>query len=153
MKPKKREACVMKKTMELSVLCDVKACTIIVDADGSVETWPKNPSDLNSILDQYRKRNSRKKQSDNVVVAAEDNPQDVLSKLNSKIEAVEKRIEFLKRKSITDGCGKEKNSLKKREFHWDGEIELSDNCFAAANNVEEPCPEGYFWDFETGYFL
>ncbi|MCD7447009.1 hypothetical protein HAX54_021642 [Datura stramonium] len=41
----------MKKTMELSVLCDVKACAIIIDADGTVETWPKNStrSEPNSL--------------------------------------------------------------------------------------------------------
>lgn len=88
----KRKACVMKKTMELSVLCDIKACAIIVDADGTVETWPRNSTDLNPILDQYRKKHCLKKQSNNVVADANN----VLSKLNSKIEAVNKRIEFLK---------------------------------------------------------
>ncbi|PHT31303.1 hypothetical protein CQW23_27640 [Capsicum baccatum] len=70
----------MKKTMELSVLCIVKACTIMVDADGMVETWPRDRNDRY----QHRHSLNKKKHTNNVAV---ENPKDVLYKLDSKIEA------------------------------------------------------------------
>ncbi|MCD7465552.1 hypothetical protein HAX54_001497 [Datura stramonium] len=131
----KRKACVMKKTMELSVLCDVKACAIIIDADGTVETWPKNSTDLNPILDRYRQKHSsnNKKQSNNV---------DVLSKLNSKIESVKTRIEFLKGKSIRNG---DESDAEREEF---SEIlrQITGSSVEEIGAADEhQCPLGY-WD-------
>lgn len=41
---KKRKASILKKMRELSVLCDVQACAIVMDPEGETETWPENHS-------------------------------------------------------------------------------------------------------------
>ncbi|KAK4339476.1 hypothetical protein RND71_040938 [Anisodus tanguticus] len=150
--------------MEISALCDVKACAIIIDADGTIETWPKNPTDVTPILDQYRKKHylNKKKHNNNVDVVVE-NPNDVLSKLNSKIDAVKKRIEFLKgistmnrdgdggREDLSDIIGSSNSATvnvqesdtieqpRPLDYYWDGHIELSDNNYATTN-VKEISP-------------
>ncbi|KAK3034352.1 hypothetical protein RJ639_032250 [Escallonia herrerae] len=47
---RKRKDCVKKKTMELAMLCDIKACTVIFGPEGDVETWPENPAEVKSII-------------------------------------------------------------------------------------------------------
>ncbi|CAI9775209.1 unnamed protein product [Fraxinus pennsylvanica] len=49
----KRKDCIKKKTMELSVLCDVKVCAIIVGPDGTVETWPESRNDVQQVIEMY----------------------------------------------------------------------------------------------------
>lgn len=43
----------MKKTMELAVLCDLQACTIVVDGDGEVTTWPEDQGEVMKVLEKY----------------------------------------------------------------------------------------------------
>ncbi|KAI5683976.1 hypothetical protein M9H77_05204 [Catharanthus roseus] len=51
---KKRKACILKKTMELSVLCDVEASAIVVEDNGVVSTWPENRCDVMNIINKYK---------------------------------------------------------------------------------------------------
>ncbi|XP_027109449.1 uncharacterized protein [Coffea arabica] len=51
---KKRKECIKKKTMELSVLCGIKACIVVVGPSGQVETWPRNPDDVRQIIAMYK---------------------------------------------------------------------------------------------------
>ncbi|OIT21656.1 PREDICTED: uncharacterized protein LOC109218635 [Nicotiana attenuata] len=173
----KRKACVLKKTMELSILCDIKACAIIVDADGTVESWPKYPTDLNPILDRYKQYSLKKQKKNNDVVVDVENTkgkENVLLALDSKIEAVKRRIEFLNGKSITamnsDGDGEREefaeilsdiigggsNSVNAQEFgpteiqpcaYWDGEIGFSTANYdqqLELDPIEQPCSNGHY---------
>ncbi|CAH9070339.1 unnamed protein product [Cuscuta europaea] len=45
-----RKASILKQGRELSALCGMKLCLMIVSPDGKVETWPKNPDDVKAIL-------------------------------------------------------------------------------------------------------
>ncbi|WMV28891.1 hypothetical protein MTR67_022276 [Solanum verrucosum] len=51
---KKKKETIEKKTRELSILCDIKACVILVDPNGEVDTWPENPIDFNPIIQSYK---------------------------------------------------------------------------------------------------
>ncbi|PHT56373.1 hypothetical protein CQW23_04859 [Capsicum baccatum] len=115
-----RVACRRKKrTRQLSVLSDVKVCAILVAPNGEVDTWPENPTELNPIIQYYKehvvagKRKvidgglfKNKSKSNNVALFCDNGDDDewiknlskqsLLVKLNTKLAAVEKRIEFLK---------------------------------------------------------
>ncbi|CAI9117549.1 OLC1v1018951C1 [Oldenlandia corymbosa var. corymbosa] len=56
---KNRKDCIKKKTMELSVLCDVKACAVIIGPDGKLETWPENSSDVIELIRAFQKSGSK----------------------------------------------------------------------------------------------
>ncbi|CAI9767820.1 unnamed protein product [Fraxinus pennsylvanica] len=117
-----RKECIKKKTMELSVLCDVKACTVIIGPDGQVETWPENRSDVREVINLYRNgslNNKRKQQYDDrgcnkkQVLGGDKgaknralNPEEFLKKLEAKIDQVNKQIQFVKSKDqeIDSGC-------------------------------------------------
>ncbi|CAH9136603.1 unnamed protein product [Cuscuta epithymum] len=45
-----RKASILKQGRELSTLCGVKLCLMIVSPDGKVETWPQNRDDVKAIL-------------------------------------------------------------------------------------------------------
>ncbi|MCD7448709.1 hypothetical protein HAX54_045648 [Datura stramonium] len=116
---KKRKETIKKKTRELSILCDTKACAILVGPNGEIDTWPENPTDLNPIIQSYKKslvdgkrkvidggclkKKSRKDHSlfcndgdqwpNNM---SRESKESLLVKLDFKLEAVKKRIEFLK---------------------------------------------------------
>lgn len=49
-----RKDCIKRKTRELSILCGIAACTVIVSPNGEVDTWPENPTDVKSIIDRYK---------------------------------------------------------------------------------------------------
>lgn len=40
--------------MELSVLCDIKACVVFLGPNGQVETWPENPDSVREIINKYQ---------------------------------------------------------------------------------------------------
>ncbi|XP_010321181.2 agamous-like MADS-box protein AP3 [Solanum lycopersicum] len=125
---KKKKETIKKKTRELSILCDVKACVILVDPNGKVDTWPENPTDFNPIIQSYkenlchgkRKRIDddgcfEKKSKKNHALFCDDDEnqwlndvfresnESLLVKLNSKLEAVDRRIEFLKMMNYGNG--------------------------------------------------
>ncbi|KAJ8573034.1 hypothetical protein K7X08_009545 [Anisodus acutangulus] len=121
-----------------------------------------------------KKHSSNKKRQTNNVDVVVENPKDVLSKLNSKIEAVNKIIEFLEGKSIMNHDGEreefseilndiigssgsatvnvqESGPIEQPcplDYYWDGHIELSDNNYATANvqeiRNEQSCPMAYW---------
>ncbi|XP_049349721.1 agamous-like MADS-box protein AGL82 [Solanum verrucosum] len=90
---KKKKETIEKKTRELSILCDIKACVILVDPNGEVDTWPENPIDFNPIIQSYKENLNHDQWLNDVFREANES---LLVKLNSKLEVVEKRIEFLK---------------------------------------------------------
>lgn len=115
---KTRTKGIKKKTMELSTLCDIKACTIILGPDGNVHTWPENQSEVKAIIDNcrdYKKENKNghkrarieeglllsqklpKRSSDDEFISglSEDSLKEFLNKIESKIESVKRRVEFL----------------------------------------------------------
>ncbi|KAL3538014.1 hypothetical protein ACH5RR_001380 [Cinchona calisaya] len=112
---KKRKEFITKKTTELSVPRDVKACVVVCEPnEKKVETLPKNPENVREIINFYEdfssKNSSNKRDSDPTIKAenpdddtwlmgmSEQSIQDILREVDLKIEAVAKRIDFLKRK-------------------------------------------------------
>ncbi|XP_059286438.1 uncharacterized protein LOC132039900 [Lycium ferocissimum] len=116
---RKKKETIKKKTMELSILCGVKACVVLVDPNGEVDTWPENPTDMNPIIQSYKKSliDGKKvvKSKKNLDLFCDndddqwlsnmsrESKESLLVKLNSKLAAVEKRIEFLK--MVNNGHG------------------------------------------------
>ncbi|CAK9164955.1 unnamed protein product [Ilex paraguariensis] len=107
---KKRKDCVLRKTMELAVLCDIKACAVVFGPDGEVETWPENPRDLKALIHNYKEYNhdhTGKKQSSRKVVfpnrdddhqldrLSKQSLRDLLKVIECKLETVRDRVEFL----------------------------------------------------------
>ncbi|CAI9767824.1 unnamed protein product [Fraxinus pennsylvanica] len=109
-----RKECIKKKTMELSVLCDVRACAVILGPDGQIETWPENRSDVREVINLYRNgslNNKRKQQYDDrscnkkQVLGGDKgaknralNLEEFLKKLEGKIDQVKKQIQTVKSK-------------------------------------------------------
>lgn len=55
----KRKECIKKKTMELAILCDIDACTIIIGPDGEVDSWPENPAAARAIIKNFKDSTSK----------------------------------------------------------------------------------------------
>ncbi|KAA8541784.1 hypothetical protein F0562_022936 [Nyssa sinensis] len=85
---KKRKESVKKKTMELSILCDIKACTICVGPNGGVDTWPENPSDVIAVIEMYKEKGDQGQIRQKVQLS------DVL---DDKVQKAEKQIDALKK--------------------------------------------------------
>ncbi|KAI3468752.1 hypothetical protein Pfo_025415 [Paulownia fortunei] len=62
----KRKGCIMKKTMELSVLCDVKACALVSGPDGHLQTWPENRSEVMQVINMYRNYSVKNKKKESI---------------------------------------------------------------------------------------
>ncbi|KAH0669107.1 hypothetical protein KY285_023265 [Solanum tuberosum] len=148
---KKKKETIKKKTRELSILCDIKACVILVDPDGEVDTWPENPTDFNPIIQSYkenlfhgkRKRIDddgcfEKKSKKNHALFCDDGEdqwlndvfresnESLLAKLNAKLEAVERRIEFLKMMNYGNGVFEGSTSSEKESLLANQETHNSD---------------------------
>ncbi|KAG5604712.1 hypothetical protein H5410_026204 [Solanum commersonii] len=139
---KKKKETIKKKTRELSILCDIKACVILVDPNGEVDTWPENPTDFNPIIQSYKENlfhGKRKRIDDDGCfekkwlndVFRESN-ESLLVKLNSKLEAVERRIEFLKMMNYGNGVvggsiSSEKESLLANQETHNSDFEVAIN--------------------------
>ncbi|WMV28898.1 hypothetical protein MTR67_022283 [Solanum verrucosum] len=111
---KKKKETIKKKTRELSILCDIKACVILVDPDGEVDTWPENPTDFNPIIQSYKENlfHGKRKRIDD--------------------EAVERRIEFLKMMNYGNGVvggstSSEKESLLANQETHNSDFEVAIN--------------------------
>ncbi|XP_049404328.1 agamous-like MADS-box protein AGL82 [Solanum stenotomum] len=154
---KKKKETIKKKTRELSILCDIKACVILVDPDGEVDTWPENPTDFNPIIQSYKENlfNGKRKRIDddgcfekkskkNHALFCDDGEdqwlndvfresnESLLVKLNSKLEAVERRIEFLKMMNYGNGVvggsiSSEKESLLANQETHNSDFEVAIN--------------------------
>ncbi|KAL7197685.1 hypothetical protein ACSBR2_020247 [Camellia fascicularis] len=81
---KKRKACIIKKTMELSILCDINAFTICFGPNNEVETWPENPTHVKTLINTY-KNDRRGKQ---LVQAQQQQPSDHHRGLDDKIRGL-----------------------------------------------------------------
>ncbi|CAK9187006.1 unnamed protein product [Ilex paraguariensis] len=113
---KKRKDCVLRKTMELAVLCDIKACAVVFGPDGEVETWPENPRDLKALIHNYKEYDHDhpgKKQylRQEIFPKKDDNDnwldrlsgqRDLLKVIECKLETVRNRVEFLKVPNTTE---------------------------------------------------
>ncbi|KAL3368483.1 hypothetical protein AABB24_009374 [Solanum stoloniferum] len=135
---KKKKETIKKKTRELSILGDIKTCVILVDPNGEVDTWPENPTDFNPIIQSYkenlfhgkRKRIDddgcfEKKSKKNHALFWDDGEdkwlndvfresnKSLLVKLNSKLESLERRIEFLKMVNYGNGVFEGSTSSEK----------------------------------------
>ncbi|KAL8113910.1 uncharacterized protein LOC141667782 [Apium graveolens] len=49
-----RKECIKKKTMQLATLCGINACTIIIGADGEIESWPENPTEAKATIKKFK---------------------------------------------------------------------------------------------------
>ncbi|WMV12410.1 hypothetical protein MTR67_005795 [Solanum verrucosum] len=67
--------------MELATLCDIKVCTIITGPNGQLQTWPDN-------LDAFPEPEE------------EQGEKDLLTLVESKLVAVNRRIRFLENKKV-----------------------------------------------------
>ncbi|KAI7986152.1 Agamous-like MADS-box protein AGL103 [Camellia lanceoleosa] len=101
---KKRKDCVIKKTMELSILCGINVFTLCFGPNGEVDTWPQNPNEVKALIRMYKES---AKKSPKVLGGNEDgygwldglsaeSVMSFLGKLDSKLEVLKARIEFLK---------------------------------------------------------
>ncbi|CAN4108189.1 unnamed protein product [Withania somnifera] len=104
-----RKECIKRKTMELSTLCDIKVCTIITSPQGELQTWPENLDGVEEVLDLYAqnlKPEKKIKGSSEAREEEEEEEQDLLTLVESKLDAVNKRSHFLENKNIVVGKGK-----------------------------------------------
>ncbi|CAI9772365.1 unnamed protein product [Fraxinus pennsylvanica] len=115
----KRKDCIKKKTMELSILCDVKVCAIIIGPDGTIETWPESRNDVQRVIEMYvncpvdKKKRQRPQELDHggddrsnkkwkVCVVSEGvkktgfTDKDLLRRIDAKLCHVRKKIQLIK---------------------------------------------------------
>ncbi|CAL5441114.1 unnamed protein product [Camellia sinensis] len=121
----RRKDCVIKKTMELSILCGINVFTLCFGPNGEVDTWPQNPNEVKALIRMYKDSAKKspvsktcessfsdcclgaEKVAKKVLVGNEDgygwldglsaeSVMSFLGKLDSKLEVLKARIEFLK---------------------------------------------------------
>ncbi|RAL51560.1 hypothetical protein DM860_011062 [Cuscuta australis] len=62
----KRKSTILRKSRELSILCDVKVCVVIVSPDGAkLETWPESLEDVKAALDEAAASDKRHRSDGN----------------------------------------------------------------------------------------
>lgn len=105
---KMQKESIKKQTKELSEICNVKACAVIIEPDGTIETWPKNRNDVRELIQAYKNRGPEKEQpqeldGDNdktkeTVSVVSENPtkEEILRSIDAKLAEVRKRIQILK---------------------------------------------------------
>ncbi|KAK3023416.1 hypothetical protein RJ639_042804 [Escallonia herrerae] len=107
----KRKACIKKKAMELSTLCDIKVCSICLGPAGDVETWPEKPNEVHAIINMYRDKKkleagkSLKEMADDGGFAnglSQESLHDLYREIDAKIEAVEQRVAFLNSNRVNE---------------------------------------------------
>ncbi|CAA2953816.1 agamous-like MADS-box AGL81 [Olea europaea subsp. europaea] len=106
----RRKECIKRKTMELSTLCDVKACAVILGPDGQIDSWPENRSEVQEVINLYQNGSSNKKRKQQYddrgcnkkqVLGGDEgtlNPEEFLKKIDAKLGEVKNRIQFLRSK-------------------------------------------------------
>ncbi|KAH0746099.1 hypothetical protein KY285_007756 [Solanum tuberosum] len=102
-----RKECIKRKSMELATLCDIKVCTVITGPNGELQTWPDNFDACKKVLDLYSqnlKPKKKHKESSTLVpepeLEEEQGEKDLLTLVESKLAAVNRRIRFLDNKNI-----------------------------------------------------
>ncbi|OIT38188.1 PREDICTED: agamous-like MADS-box protein AGL75 [Nicotiana attenuata] len=95
-----RKECIKRKTMELSTLCDIKCCTIITSPQGELQTWPENLDAVKEVLNLYSKTLSPNKKANKESSSEEKEEEiDILTLVESKLDAVNNRIRYLENKN------------------------------------------------------
>ncbi|KAL2540778.1 putative ovule protein [Abeliophyllum distichum] len=134
---KTRKESIKKKTMELSVLCDVNACAVIIGPDGSIETWPEDRNHVQQVIQQYRNCDRKRKRTQELDHGCDDHckkkqdvrffsegavknqgttNQELLTVIDAKLAQVRNRIRLLKANdqgSIRDGSNEYTDSVSK----------------------------------------
>ncbi|KAH0712139.1 hypothetical protein KY289_008098 [Solanum tuberosum] len=102
-----RKECIKRKSMELATLCDIKVCIVITGPNGELQTWPDNFDACKKVLDLYSqnlKPKKKHKESSTLVpepeLEEEQGEKDLLTLVESKLAAVNRRIRFLDNKNI-----------------------------------------------------
>ncbi|KAL0853841.1 hypothetical protein Bca101_058993 [Brassica carinata] len=104
------EKTILKKALELSILCDNQICVIHYDRDGNlVNTMPENQSQVKGILEKYRNLSDGEKLKKNTNLSQFYNKKLVDEKRRSLTDAEE-------RKRFTKKVGEFKGSLEDK-FH------------------------------------
>ncbi|KAH0776467.1 hypothetical protein KY290_007878 [Solanum tuberosum] len=93
------------KSIELATLYDIKVCTVITGPNGEVQTWPDNLDACKEVLDLYSqnlKPKKKHKESSTPVLEPEEEQgeKDLLTLVESKLGAVNRRIHFLENKNV-----------------------------------------------------
>ncbi|KAK2966855.1 hypothetical protein RJ640_027814 [Escallonia rubra] len=108
----RRKACIKKKAMELSTLCDIKVFSICLSPAGDFETWPENPNEVHAIVNVYRDKKkleagkSLKEMAEDggfLNGLSQESLHDLYTKIDVKIKAVEERVAFLNRVKEASG--------------------------------------------------
>ncbi|KAH0714997.1 hypothetical protein KY284_007902 [Solanum tuberosum] len=91
--------------MELETLFDIKVCTVIIDPNGELQTWPDNLDACKEVLDLYSqnlKLEKKHKESSTPVPEQEKEKRakDILTLVESKLAAINKSILFLENKNV-----------------------------------------------------
>ncbi|KAH0715004.1 hypothetical protein KY284_007909 [Solanum tuberosum] len=98
-----RKECIKRKSMELATLCDVKVCTVITGPNRELQTWPTNLDACKEVLYLYSqnlKPEKKHKKSSTPEPEEEQGEKDLLTLLESKLAAVNKRIRLLEKKNV-----------------------------------------------------
>ncbi|XP_019151865.1 PREDICTED: uncharacterized protein LOC109148578 isoform X2 [Ipomoea nil] len=120
---KRRAACIIKKAIELQILCGLKIGVVILSPDGKLESWPPELNDVKVLLDAGKERTrvkSEKRKGDN----PETSHREILV---SKLQLLNKRVEFFKGKEIastSQGGETLVRSKKRKEFGEEGCLEV-----------------------------
>ncbi|KAH0746114.1 hypothetical protein KY285_007771 [Solanum tuberosum] len=98
-----RKECIKRKSMELANLYDIKVCTVITGPNRELQTWPNNLDACKEVLDLYSqnlKPEKKHKESSTSEPEEEQGEKDLLTLLESKLAAVNKRIRLLEKKNV-----------------------------------------------------
>nr|GLL24884.1 uncharacterized protein LOC109148578 isoform X2 [Ipomoea trifida] len=112
----KRAACIMKKAMELQILCGLKIGVVILSPDGKLESWPPQLNDVKALLDACKERRPR--------VKSDKRKEDCREILVSKLQLLNQREELFKGKEIATGGETLVRSKKRKDFGEQGCLEI-----------------------------
>ncbi|GAA0139321.1 hypothetical protein LIER_42573 [Lithospermum erythrorhizon] len=150
---KKRKECIMKKSRELSVLCDIKVCALVSDPDdGAIETWPENRLEFQEILKDHvvkMEKNGKvvKENNKNTCIVGDES---FLKMIDEKLEYVNRRIEWL-----TKLNNDQNQSFFVQNLHENSAIPSSQsvNCYtwagSSAPSFVQPLQSGFSRELEV----
>ncbi|XP_031128993.1 uncharacterized protein LOC116030798 [Ipomoea triloba] len=123
----RRAACIMKKAMELQILCSLKVGVVILSPDGKLESWPPELNDVKALLDACKEMGPRVKSEKRKDQAVETSSHSCREILVSKLQLLKQREELFKGKEIaTASRGGETlvRSKKRKDFGEQGCLEI-----------------------------
>ncbi|KAL7162325.1 hypothetical protein ACSBR2_042747 [Camellia fascicularis] len=142
--------------MELSILCDINVFTLCFGPNGEVDTWPQNPNEVKALIKIYKEPAKKspvrktcessfsdcclgaEKVAKKVLVGNEDgygwldglsaeSVMSFLGKLESKLEVLKARIEFLKMVNEQKNRGVVVMGKETEETRWFDDTNAIDN--------------------------